>query len=1040
MGKNTEDKKERREIPAFHTYDEAQTLKELEANAKLGLSSDEAKARLEKYGLNELDKEEPESIWEKIKEQFEDLLVRLLLIAAIVSFAVSQFEEKEEHSVPSWVEPAVIFTILILNAVVGIYQDYNAEKALDALKELQSVDALVLRDGGWTQIKSKELVPGDIVQVSQGDKIPADMRLLEIKTTSLKVEQSALTGESQPVGKYPDVIKKADAVITEKLNLLFSATLVATGTAIGVVFATGMSTEIGKVQDEVDEAKKEKAEEDSPLKKRLDEFGDILAKCIGVICLIVWVVNYQNFDDPVHGGFFLGCLYYFKVAVALAVAAIPEGLPAVITTCLALGTRRMAKENAIIRKLPAVQTLGCTTVICSDKTGTLTTNEMAVREFFVFGKSASEFIESEVEGINYEPVGAVSSLNKEDFKKNKNLATFLDSMYMNNESKLLREKGRTIRTGLPTEAALKVLVEKIGKYSDDGGNAQDGENETIEKYGTKLSQNYKKLAVLEFTRDRKSMSVVCRDLKAKSNVMFIKGAPDYLLNKARSVVVSSGQIVNLSEDNKKQIAAKVNSMAKKGYRTLAICMKKECGILSDYDGPHHKAHKQLEDFDKYAALESDPILIGVVAIQDPPRPDVKGAIEACRRAGISVIMITGDIKETAQAIGKDIGILTEDEFGIKSFTGAEFDKIPEAKQKQILRNTISNVGGLIFARTEPKHKRALVKLLSGLNQIVAMTGDGVNDAPALQQADIGIAMGIAGTEVAKEASQMVLADDNFSTIVKAVEEGRAIYANMKGFIRYMISSNIGEVVSIFLSSLLGIPDGFNSIQLLWVNLVTDGLPATALSFNPPDPLIMKKPPRKHDEPIVTQWVFTRYLVIGSYVGFATVGIFVYWYTAFDWALDGHPLVTFDQLAHWSECSHWEGFKVANYGDFDFTKNPCGYFTFAKTKASTLSLTVLVIIEMFNAINALSEDSSLLQIGFWGNPLLLLACTLSVVLHCGILYIPFLQKIFGTAALDKNDWLLALAFSFPVFIFEEILKAISRGKNALEFAAEKRKHN
>lgn len=381
-----------------------------------------------------------------------------------------------------------------------------------------------------------------------------------------------------------------------------------------------MSTEIGKVQDEVDEAKKEKAEEDSPLKKRLDEFGNILAKCIGLICVIVWIINFQNFSDPAHGGFFLGCLYYFKVAVALAVAAIPEGLPAVITTCLALGTRRMAKENAIIRKLPAVQTLGCTTVICSDKTGTLTTNEMAVREFFVFGNSTSEFLESEVEGINYDPVGAVSALNKGDLKKYKNLKTFLESMYLNNESKLIREKGRTIRTGLPTEAALKVLVEKVGKYDDEAEKDQDG-GDNVESYGTKLAQAYKKLAVLEFTRDRKSMSVVCRD-NSGSNLMFIKGAPDYLLKKASNGLTAKGDITPLSMDDKRQIEAKVNKMAKKGYRTLAICMKKGLGVLSDYHGPHHHAHKLLEDFDKYAELESDPILIGVVAIQDPPRPDV----------------------------------------------------------------------------------------------------------------------------------------------------------------------------------------------------------------------------------------------------------------------------------------------------------------------------------------------------------------------------------------------------------------------------------
>lgn len=380
-----------------------------------------------------------------------------------------------------------------------------------------------------------------------------------------------------------------------------------------------MSTEIGEVQSQVDEAKKEKADEDSPLKKRLDEFGDVLAKCIGVICILVWVINYSNFSDPIHGGFFLGCLYYFKVAVALAVAAIPEGLPAVITTCLALGTRRMAKENAIVRKLPSVQTLGCTTVICSDKTGTLTTNEMVVKEFFVFGSSASDIFASTVDGVSYEPVGEIKGLQKGDLNKYINLRTFAESMSINNEAKLIREKGRVIRTGLPTEAALKVLTEKIGRYEQNFNASED----EVEGYTHHIGRGYKKLAVLEFSRERKSMSVLVREEKLNKNVMFIKGAPDYLINKAGEVLLSNGQKTHLSEAEKKSVHSKVNEMARKGYRTLAICVKEELGELSDYNGPSHKAHKKLEDYENYAALETKPILIGVVAIQDPPRPQVK---------------------------------------------------------------------------------------------------------------------------------------------------------------------------------------------------------------------------------------------------------------------------------------------------------------------------------------------------------------------------------------------------------------------------------
>jgi len=1015
--------------PLFHTLSAEQTLKTLQVDEKRGLSSTEVAARIQQYGHNELPKPESESLWEKIREQFEDLLVRILCLAAVISFVVSLFEtEKEEHAVPGWVEPLVIFTILVLNAVVGIYQDYDAEKAIEALKELQSIDALVLRDGSWIHVPSRDVVPGDIVQVQQGDKVPADIRIVEIKTASIRIEQSALTGESQAVLKTLDGISNQKATISEKHNLIFSSTLVSSGNAIGVVVATGSSTEIGKI----DTAIRETENEDTPLKKRLEEFGETLAKAIGIICVIVWIINFRNFSDPVHGGFIRGCLYYFKVAVALAVAAIPEGLPAVITTCLALGTRRMAKERAIVRKLPSVETLGCTTVICSDKTGTLTTNEMVVKQFILYGDNTNDFLTSDVSGISYQPEGDVSGIKQGDINRNANLRRLVECMSLNNDAKLIKNLNKYTRSGLPTEAALKVLVEKLRRYDDailTGGSA--------EIYGEHINRDYDKVATLEFTRDRKSMSVLAKNKTNNKSIMFIKGAPDYLIKNSSQVLLKNGTVAPLDQNAKKQLLEKVNHMAEKGLRTLALCYKEKCGVLEGYTGASHPAHKHLADPERYAELETEPIIIGVVAIQDPPRPEVAEAIRKCKKAGISVIMITGDIKETAQAIGKEIGILNASEIAGSSYTGSEFEHFSEDKQQELLNKCLAQSGGLIFSRTEPRHKKILVKELSSLNQIVAMTGDGVNDAPALKQAHIGIAMGINGTEVAKEVFDMVLADDNFSTIVKAVEEGRAIFANMKAFIRYMISSNIGEVVSIFVSSVLGIPDGFNSIQLLWVNLVTDGFPATALSFNPPDPDIMNKPPRRHDEPIITPIVFVRYLIIGTYVGLATVLIFTYWYVGYDWSGDGHSLVTFSQLANWSECSN-DALTVANFGKYtQFEKNPCSYFTVGKQKASTLSLTVLVVIEMFNALNALSEDSSILTIGLFANPWLLVAIFMSMTLHCVILYVPFFAQIFGTAPLNQNDWLLVLMFSFPVVILEETLKFVNRQRNKAA-AAERKK--
>jgi Ca2+-transporting ATPase len=407
------------------------------------------------------------------------------------------------------------------------------------------------------------------------------------------------------------------------------------------------------------------------------------------------------------------------------------------------------------------------------------------------------------------------------------------------------------------------------------------------------------------------------------------------------------------------------------------------------------------------------------------RDEVKSAIEDCKTAGIRVIMITGDSKETAVAIAKELLIIEQDGPNT-SFTGTEFEAL-SAQQK---REALGGLGGKVFSRVEPRHKRELVKILIELDQVVAMTGDGVNDAPALKQAHIGIAMGITGTEVAKEASDMVLADDNFATIVKAVEEGRSIYSNMKAFIRYLISSNIGEVASIFLTAMLGVPEGFTSVQLLWVNLVTDGPPATALGFNPPDKDIMKKPPRRSDDQLISGWVFFRYMVIGTYVGIATVGVFIYWYLYAETG-DGHSLVTWAQLSNWSECPNWQDFHANSFLGMDFTKNPCEYFTKGKVKASTMSLSVLVVIEMLNALNALSEDNSLLVIPPWVNLWLLVAIVASIGSHMFILYVPFMNQIFGITPLNLVEWKLVLAFSFPVILIDEVLKFFGRIMNERE---------
>jgi len=894
------------------------------------------------------------------------------------------------------------------------------------LKKLQPDASLVLRDGRWQTIEAVDLVPGDICEVRVGDKVPADLRVVQLKTTTVRVEQSQLTGESQSVAK---VVEKVEAdVIQGKTNMLFCSTTVSNGQVIAVVVGTGMSTEIGKIQSSVQAASQD--EEQTPLQRKLDEFGELLAKVIFVICALVWAINYKHFFDPIHGSFLRGCIYYFKIAVALTVAAIPEGLPTVITTCLALGTRKMAQRNAIVRKLPSVETLGCTTVICSDKTGTLTTNEMCCVRM-VLPASSHRLSTHTVDGHTYQPKGQVFGLDI-DWHVHKALSVFAKIGAACNESRLDVEDSRFIRTGEPTEAALRVLVEKLG-CPDESLNRRNLQVEMRDKADAMVFSNYwmrglSKLATLEFSRERKSMSVLCKDVAA-GNVLLAKGAPESILDRCTTIMLPDGLVVPLDEAGRHSVREAVSEMAKDALRTLAVAVRTDLRAirLHDYDGPNHASHALLADPVNFVRVESEMTLVGMVGIIDPPRPECRQAIEDCRVAGINVIMITGDNKLTAEAIATRLGILSgHANLKTKSFTGREFESLSPQQQFDVMRRIMleKNTEGAVFARTEPKHKQQIVKILKSLGEVCAMTGDGVNDAPALKEAAIGIAMGIAGTEVAKEASDMVLADDNFSTIVAAVEEGRSIYSNMKAFIRYLISSNIGEVASIFITAAMSIPEGLAPVQLLWVNLVTDGLPATALGFNPPDLDVMVKPPRRRDDNLISGWVFFRYMVIGLYVGVATVGIFVYWYV-FDEAADGHTLVTFSDLVSWGRCSEWTNFKPRPFGGLNFFENPCSYFTAGKVKASTLSLTVLVIIEMLNAFNALSEDGSLLQMPPWTNPYLIIACTGSVLVHFVILYVPFLSKIFAVCALDGHDWSMVMAFSLPVILIDEVLKFFGR---------------
>ncbi|CAF3223541.1 unnamed protein product [Rotaria sp. Silwood2] len=728
--------KTKEDVAAFYNVEETK-----------GLSEERVKRDLERYGPNELPAEEGKPLWKLILEQFDDLLVKILLAAACISFVLALFEEhKEEDSlVAAFVEPLVILLILIANAAVGVWQERNAESAIEALKEYEPEIAKVVRQnrtGQIQRIKARDLVPGDIVEVAVGDKVPADIRITTIYSTTLRVDQSLLTGESVSVIKHTDPVPDPRAVNQDKKNILFSGTNIAAGKSRGVVIGTGLNTEIGKIRSEMAETEEER----TPLQQKLDEFGEQLSKVISVICVAVWAINIGHFNDPVHGGSWLrGAIYYFKIAVALAVAAIPEGLPAVITTCLALGTRRMAKKNAIVRSLPSVETLGCTSVICSDKTGTLTTNQMSVCRMFIFSKAESNDIQIdqfEITGSTYEPKGDILcngiKFNCSDRSGLVELAECAalcnDSALDYNESKRVFEK-----VGEATETALTVLVEKMNVFNTDKSRLSP--LEMAMSSNTIIRQKYRKEFTLEFSRDRKSMSTYVTTAGKTANnsqqsaKMFVKGAPESVVERCTHIRVGT-QKVPMTAQIKQEIMKLVHQYGT-GRDTL------RCLALGTIDSPVKREDMDLEDARKFITYENNITFVGVVGMLDPPRTEVIDAIQRCRDAGIRVIMITGDNKNTAEAICRRIGIFKEsqDTRG-QAFSGREFDDLSVEEQSEACRHA------KMFARVDPAHKSKIVEYLQSHGEITAMTGDGVNDAPALKKAEIGIAMG-SGTAVAK---------------------------------------------------------------------------------------------------------------------------------------------------------------------------------------------------------------------------------------------------------------------------------------------------
>lgn len=819
------------------------------------------------------------------------------------------------------------------------------------------------------------------MSVSVGDRIPADCRVIAIESNSFAVDQAILTGESESVGKDAKAVINDDrAVLQDQVNMLFSGTTVVTGRAKAVVVLTGSGTAIGDIHESITA----QISEPTPLKQKLNDFGDRLAKVITVICILVWLINIPNFNDPSHGNWTKGAIYYLKIAVSLGVAAIPEGLAVVITTCLALGTRKMATKNAVVRSLPSVETLGSCSVICSDKTGTLTTNQMSVSKIVYLNEQGTDLTELDVEGSTFAPRGDIKSdgqvvtdlpQTSDTIRQMTEVAALCNDAHLAYDPKT----GAFSSVGEPTEGALRVLAEKIGPLPSPGTPIDDCLHHASAYYEAQLPR----LSTFEFSRDRKSMSVIVANGKAKK--LLVKGAPESIIERCSETIVgASGKRVPLNSKLSALLMKEVVEYGNRGLRVIALA--------SINDVSKNRLASSAKSTEQYAELEQNMTFLGLVGMLDPPRPEVPSSVKECKEAGIRVIVITGDNRNTAESICRQIGVFGENEdLTGKSYTGREFDNLSTSEQLDAAKRAS------LFSRVEPGHKSRLVDLLQSLGEVVAMTGDGVNDAPALKKADIGVAMG-SGTDVSKLAADMVLADSNFATIEVAIEEGRSIYNNTQQFIRYLISSNIGEVVSIFLTAALGMPEALIPVQLLWVNLVTDGLPATALSFNPPDHDIMKRQPRKRDEPLIGGWLFFRYLIIGTYVGLATVAGYAWWFMYYP---EG-PQITFAQLSRFHHCST------------EFPELGCAMFSNDMAKsASTVSLSILVVIEMFNAMNALSSSESLLTLPLWKNMMLVYAIILSMALHFALLYTPVLQTLFAILPLNWVEWKAVVVISAPV---------------------------
>lgn len=935
---------------SWHALGTDEVLKHLDTLADQGLNEEEAERRLQAYGPNQLAEKPPTSFWQMLWDQFNNFVIMMLIVAAVISAFLGDY-----------VEAGAILAIVVLNATLGVVQERRAEQALAALKKLAAPEAHIIRDGARKMIPSPQVVPGDVVLLEAGNYVPADVRLLE--AVNLRIEEAALTGESVPVQKDAAHTLEKDIPLGDRKNTAFMGTLVNYGRGKGIVVSTGMHTQIGLIAKMLQSVE----EEETPLQKRLEQLGKTLGWACLAICALVFVVGWLRGYKP---------LEMFMIAVSLAIAAVPEGLPAVVTISLALGMREMIKRHALIRKLASVETLGSTTVICSDKTGTLTQNEMTVTRMWVDRQTIS------ITGSGYSPVGDFQKDGQDiDLKTYPGVLTNLWVAALNNDAGLEvipgdDEKATYRMVGDPTEGALIVAAAKAGAHSKE------------------LSAAYPRVQEIPFDSDRKRMITIhkiqnpsAEDISPFYNethkdwyAITVKGAPDMVLDLCQHYQRMDDHVAPMDEHQKMHILAANDQMTQEALRVLGMA---------------YRITPELPDISDPEKLELGLVFAGLTGMIDPPRLEVPPALTKGRKAGIRTVMITGDYANTARAIAESIGLLRA---GHQVLSGTDLNDMDDEKLKHEVTRTD------VFARVSPEHKLRIVEALRANNEVVAMTGDGVNDAPSIKRADIGVAMGITGTDVAKESADMVLTDDNYASIVSAVEQGRIIYDNIRKFVYFLLSSNVAEIMVIFLATIAGLPTPLTAIQLLWLNLLTDGAPALALAMEKGDPDIMERKPRPTNEPIINKSMGSGIVIQTITQTGATLGAFC---LGLIWHLQQNLPAGSNAILYLLKYN-WRGVDVQT--------------------AETMAFVTLSLCELFRAYTVRSERLSIFTIGVFSNRFMQYAVGFSIFLLLLVTSVPFLQPIFNTHFMNLTEWSIVVGLALIPAASEEIFKAYMRWKN------------